>query len=76
MKRRFEYYDANSAKFWEYEIIAQPTRSYDVVYSWGKMGNEPQSIIKRFYSLKSAEHAGETKANEKVKKGYYEILYT
>jgi DNA ligase-1 len=66
-KRRFEYVEGSSDKFWEIEIDGS-----SVTVRFGRNGTTGQSSVKNFADVaKAAKHAGKM-IDEKLKKGYTE----
>jgi len=63
MKRRFEYKDEKSDKFWEYETRGAPG---ECKITWGRTGSTGQS---QFTNI----HVAEKRAQEKLSKGYVEV---
>ena len=64
MKRRFEYKDEKSDKFWEYETRGASPGECKI--TWGRTGSTGQS---RFTDIDVAEK----RAQEKLSKGYVEV---
>lgn len=69
MKRRFEYSDEKSNKFWEIEVIG---KSISVTY--GKIGTDGQPVTRKFKSSDAALAEAEKQISEKTKKGYIEVI--
>ena len=69
MKRRFEFSDEKSNKFWEIEVI---DKSVSVTY--GKIGTDGQSVTRKFKSSDAALTEAEKQISEKTKKGYVEVI--
>ena len=71
MKKRYEYKDAISNKFWEINL-----KGKQVTLTYGRIGIEnPASIVKIFKGKSASEDAkkfSESKIREKVNKGYIE----
>ena len=71
MKRRYEYKDAISNKFWEINLTGK-----QVTLTYGRIGIEnPASIVKKFKGKSASEDAekfAESKIREKTNKGYIE----
>ena len=70
MKRYFEYKDAVSNKFWEINL-----KGKQVTLTYGKIGKNPASIVKKFKGKSASEDAkkfAESKIREKTNKGYIE----
>lgn len=74
-KRRFEFSQGSSDKFWEIEWISsvETERSWRVISSYGRIGNKAQISSKSFYSKKAVDHFISTKISEKLKKGYVDV---
>jgi len=69
MKRRFEYCDEKSNKFWEIEVIDKA-----LTVTYGKIGTDGQSVTKKFKSADAALTEAEKQISEKTKKGYVEVI--
>ena len=69
MKRRFEFSDEKSNKFWEIEVI---DKSVSVTY--GKIGTDGQSVTRKFKSSDAALTEAEKQISEKTEKGYVEVI--
>ena len=71
MKKRFEYKDAVSNKFWEINL-----KGKQVTLTYGRIAIEnPASIVKKFKGKSASEDAkkfAESKIREKTNKGYIE----
>ena len=67
MKKYFEYTDAVSNKFWEINL-----KGNQVIITFGRIGNKPQQIKKKFSSNEESKKFAETKIKEKTNKGYRE----
>ena len=67
MKKYFEYKDAVSNKFWEINL-----KGNQVIVTFGRIGNKPQQIKKKFSSNEESKKFAETKIKEKTNKGYRE----
>lgn len=68
MKRRFEYVDGRSFKFWEVAVTG-----IRVTVAFGRIGAAGQTQVKTFHSDdEAARHAAKLIAS-KVKKGYAEM---
>tara|TARA_B100001750_G_C15176372_1_gene431824 strand:+ start:138 stop:347 length:210 start_codon:yes stop_codon:yes gene_type:complete len=68
MKKRFEYKDDVSDKFWEISL-----KNKEVQVTFGRMGiQSPQSIKKKFSTNEKAKKFAEKKIGEKIRKGYLE----
>ena len=72
MKKRYEYKDAISNKFWEINL-----KGKQVTLTYGRIGIEnPASIVKKFKGKSASEDAKKfaaSKIREKLTKGYLEI---
>lgn len=70
-KRRFEYQKRaeNSHKFWEVEITGT-----DAVIRYGRITAEGSTQVKMFRSQREAETYASKMINEKLGKGYREVL--
>jgi predicted DNA-binding WGR domain protein len=68
MKRRLEYVDSKSQKFWEVEVS-----DTNVLITYGKIETEGRQQEKSFASKEDADKFALKKINEKLKKGYTEI---
>jgi DNA ligase-1 len=66
-KRRFEFVEGSSAKFWEIEIDGG-----DVTVRYGRIGTQGQSQTKSFADSESANAQADKLIGEKTKKGYVE----
>lgn len=66
-KRRFEFEEGGSAKFWELEQLGS-----DLHIGWGKRGTKGQSQVKSFASEAKADQAAQKLIKEKTGKGYVE----
>ena len=71
MKKRYEYKDAISNKFWEINL-----KGKQVTLTYGRIGiKKPASIVKQFKGSSASEDAkkfAESKIREKTNKGYIE----
>jgi len=67
MKRRFEYQDDKSHKFWEIELDGR-----ELTVRFGKSGTKGQTRTKSFPDQAAADKEAQTKIREKCKKGYEE----
>ena len=71
MKRKFEYKDTVSNKFWEINL-----KGKQVTLTYGRIGIEnPASIVKKFKGKSASADAkkfAESKIREKTNKGYIE----
>ena len=67
MKKYFEYTDEVSNKFWEINL-----KGNQVVITFGRIGNKPQQIKKKFNTNEESKKFAETKIREKTNKGYIE----
>lgn len=70
---RFECTHSGHNKFWEYEGPRRRNNSFEVIFSWGKIGSTPQSQTQRFISLGDADSFIIKKVREKTGKGYVEV---
>ncbi|MCI5058655.1 MAG: WGR domain-containing protein [Flavobacteriales bacterium] len=68
MRKRLEYVDDKSSKFWTVLVERQT-----VNITYGKIGTEGRESIKEFDNLEDAEEFAKKKLNEKLKKGYIEV---
>lgn len=66
-KRRFEYVEGTSSKFWEVHVNGN-----SVSVQYGRIGTTGQSDTKQFSDPVAASKHAEGKIREKVKKGYVE----
>ena len=64
-KRRFEFSEGSSNKFWEVSIDGN-----DVVTTYGKIGASGQTTIKSEANADKAKATYEKLVREKTKKGY------
>lgn len=69
MKRRFEFQEGNSSKFWEVEIKGSSVTTW-----WGKLGTAGQSKTKEFDSPEKARKEHDKLVAEKTDKGYEEVF--
>ena len=67
MKKYLEYKDHVSNKFWEINL-----KGNQVIITFGRIGNKPQQIKKKFSSNEESKKFAETKIKEKTNKGYRE----
>ena len=67
-KRRFEFEDGKSSKFWEIQLDGDCFTTW-----WGKIGTSGQSKELQFDSEEEAEKQYEKLVAEKTKKGYEEV---
>lgn len=67
-KRRFEFEEGNSSKFWEIQLGQKSLTTW-----WGKIGTAGQTKTLSFASDSEAEKQYEKLVAEKTKKGYEEI---
>ena len=71
MKKRYEYKDAISNKFWEINLKGE-----QITLTYGRIGIEnPASIVKKFKGKSASTDAkkfAESKIREKTNKGYIE----
>ncbi|MDX1904609.1 MAG: WGR domain-containing protein [Thermonemataceae bacterium] len=70
MKKRLQFTDEKSSKFWQIEI-AENTNSFTVIF--GRTGTVGQSQIKTFDTAEIAFEEAEKLVTEKLKKGYIEV---
>jgi DNA ligase-1 len=68
MKRRFEFVEGNSAKFWEIS-----TSGADVTVTFGRLGTAGQSQTKTLADAEAAAKHTNKLIGEKTKKGYQEV---
>jgi DNA ligase-1 len=68
MKRRFEFVEGSSAKFWEVCVAG-----VDVTVNWGRLGTSGQSQTKTFDTAEAATKHATKLIGEKTKKGYQEV---
>jgi len=68
MKKRLEYKDEKTEKFWEGEVVGC---SYIVRY--GKMGTNGHEVKTDFASEEEARDKFEKVVKSKISKGYYEV---
>ena len=61
MKKYFEYKDAVSNKFWEINL-----KGNQVIVTFGRIGNKPQQIKKKFSTNEESKKFAETKIREKT----------
>ena len=67
--RRFEFIEGCSAKYWETDICEN-----QIINRWGRIGSKGQQNVKEFSDSKSAIIEQEELINEKIRKGYQEVL--
>lgn len=67
-KRRFEYTDDRSNKFWEVEV-----NDSDVTVTFGRIGAAGQTQTKSFDTHAEAERHAEKMIASKLGKGYEEV---
>lgn len=67
-KRRFEFVDGKSNKYWEIQLHG---KSFTV--TWGRIGTAGQTQTKDFPTDERAKHEYGKLVDEKLKKGYEEI---
>lgn len=67
-KRRFEFSEGKSNKFWEIELAGN-----SVITSWGRIGTSGQSLTKQCASEQTAKELYEKLVQEKAGKGYTEV---
>ena len=68
MRRRFEFEEGSSSKFWEVEIDDSSVTTW-----WGKIGTGGQSKTKDFGTSDKAQKEYDKLVAEKVGKGYEEV---
>jgi DNA ligase-1 len=68
MKRRFEFVEGNSAKFWEIS-----TNGMDVTVTFGRLGTDGQTQTKTLPDAEAAAKHANKLIGEKTKKGYQEV---
>ena len=64
-KRRFEFVEGNSSKFWEVSVNAR-----EVLVRWGRIGTTGQAETKTFADAAAAGKHADKKIQEKLAKGY------
>jgi predicted DNA-binding WGR domain protein len=67
-RRRFEYRDEKSNKFWEVTVAAET-----VTVRYGRIGSDGTTQDKTYGSAAEAMAAAEKQIGEKLKKGYAEV---
>ena len=67
MKRRFEFVEGASAKFWEISV-----NGVETVVRWGRLGTNGQTQKKTFPDAAAATKQAEKQISEKLAKGYSE----
>lgn len=67
-KRRFEFIEGGSSKFWELELAGT-----ELHIAWGKIGAAGQSQTKSFATARKAEAAAQKLVTDKTGKGYAEV---
>ena len=67
-RKRFEFVEGSSSKFWEVELQEQNVTTW-----WGRIGTEGQSKTKDFGSAVKAQAEYEKLIEEKTNKGYEEV---
>ena len=67
-KRRFEYIDAKSSKFWEINASGKK-----LTICYGKIGTDGQTTLKELATPAEAKAQAEKLILEKTKKGYVEL---
>ena len=67
-KRRFEFSEGSSNKFWEITVTGA-----DVTVHFGRIGSYGQGESKAFADCASAQEHAESKIREKISKGYVEV---
>ena len=77
-KREFKYIGGTSRKFWTMEVFSRPAGAAEAEYivkcSWGRIGSDPFYKNKSFYGQYAAETFANKKINEKLYKGYEEVI--
>jgi len=71
MKRRFEFVEGSSAKFWEIS-----TAGADVTVTFGRLGTSGQTQTKTLPDAEAAAKHANKLIGEKTKKGYQEVAST
>jgi predicted DNA-binding WGR domain protein len=67
-KRRFEYTDDTSNKFWEIEV-----KGKEVVVRWGRIGTNGQAQTKEFADAVTADNHAAKLIAQKLARGYQEM---
>lgn len=67
-KRRFEFIERNSSKFWEIEVSGT-----EVHIQFGRIGTAGQAVAKSFADQTAATRHAEKVIREKIGKGYTEV---
>ncbi len=67
-KRRFEFVQEKSSKFWEVRI-----QGSDVYVAYGRIGSTGQTSFKTLESAQAAKAHAEKLVREKTGKGYVEV---
>ena len=67
MKRRFEFVDGSSAKFWEASVVHNA-----VIVRYGRLGTDGQEQTKPFAAADLAQRHAEGLIRQKLAKGYVE----
>ena len=67
-KRRFEFVDGSSDKFWEIQIAGR-----ELTIRFGRNGANGQTNIKTYPNETTAQASAEKLVAEKVGKGYVEV---
>ena len=69
MKRRFEFVEGTSSKFYEVSV-----KGNAVSVTFGRIGTAGQTQTKQFAELEAAQKHAEKQIAQKLKKGYVEQL--
>ena len=67
-KRRFEFVEGRSSKFWEVDVA-----DARVTVTFGRIGTDGQAQVKAFDSAEKAQWHAAKQVAAKVKKGYAEV---
>lgn len=67
-KRRFEFVEGTSSKFWELSL-----NGAEVIVRFGRIGTGGQAECKTFADAAAASKHAERKIREKLAKGYAEV---
>ena len=68
MRRRFQFVEGTSSKFWEIQI-----RGAETVVRFGRIGSDGQASVKTFPDATAAAKFAEKVIREKLAKGYQEV---
>ena len=68
IRRRFEFIEGTSSKFWELEV-----NGVQVTVRFGRIGTAGQSETKTFQNAEAAAKHADQKSREKLRKGYREL---